>query len=59
MVGGVRLFDHLVATPAVLGNLTITQGVGVTHLRYPVVTRVPHSDGERQASGPAEGSARE
>ena len=33
---GVRLFDHLAATPAVLGNPTVTQGVGVTHLRYPV-----------------------
>src|SRR6478609_69072 len=34
--GGVRLFDHLAKTPAVLGNPTVTQGVGVTHLRYPV-----------------------
>jgi dihydrofolate reductase len=33
---GVRLFDHLARTPAVLGNPTVTQGVGVTHLRYPV-----------------------
>ena len=33
---GVRLFDHLAATPAVLGNPTVTPGVGVTHLRYPV-----------------------
>ena len=33
---GVRLFDHLDATPAVLGDPTVTQGVGVTHLRYPV-----------------------
>lgn len=33
---GVRLFDHLAATPAVLGNPTVTAGVGVTHLRYPV-----------------------
>ena len=33
---GVRLFDHLAATPAVLGDLTVTPGVGVTHLRYPV-----------------------
>ena len=33
---GVRLFDHLSATPAVLGNPIVTQGVGVTHLRYPV-----------------------
>ncbi len=33
---GVRLFDHLAATPAVLGNPKVIQGVGVTHLRYPV-----------------------
>jgi len=33
---GVRLFDHLSATPAMLGNPTVTQGVGVTHLRYQV-----------------------
>jgi dihydrofolate reductase len=33
---GVRLFDHLAAAPAVLGNPTVTAGVGVTHLRYPV-----------------------
>jgi dihydrofolate reductase len=33
---GVRLFDHLAATPVVLGNPTVTRGVGVTHLRYPV-----------------------
>jgi dihydrofolate reductase len=33
---GVRLFDHLEDTPAVLGNPTVTAGVGVTHLRYPV-----------------------
>ena len=35
---GVRLFDGLAGTPAVLGNPTATQGVGVTHLRYPVRT---------------------
>jgi dihydrofolate reductase len=35
---GVRLFDHLASTPAVLGNPTVTTGVGVTHLRYPVNT---------------------
>lgn len=34
---GVRLFDHLAGTPAVLGNPTVTAGVGVTHLRYPVL----------------------
>lgn len=33
---GVRLFDHLSGTPAVLGNPTVIAGVGVTHLRYPV-----------------------
>jgi dihydrofolate reductase len=33
---GVRLFDHLAGTPAVLGNPTVIAGVGVTHLRYPV-----------------------
>jgi dihydrofolate reductase len=33
---GVRFFDHLANTPAVLGNPRMIQGVGVTHLRYPV-----------------------
>ena len=33
---GVRLFDHLAGTPAVLGSPRSIQGVGVTHLRYPV-----------------------
>ena len=33
---GVRLFEHLAGTPAVLGNPTVVAGVGVTHLRYPV-----------------------
>ena len=33
---GVRLFDHLAVTPAVLGNPTVIPGFGVTHLRYPV-----------------------
>ena len=33
---GVRLFDHLADTPAVLGNPNVIQGVGVTHLRYPI-----------------------
>ena len=33
---GVRLFDHLAHTPAVLGNPTVVAGVGVTHLRYVV-----------------------
>lgn len=33
---GVRFFDHLAGTPAVLGNPMVVAGVGVTHLRYPV-----------------------
>jgi dihydrofolate reductase len=33
---GVRLFDHLSGTPCALGSPTAIQGVGVTHLRYPV-----------------------
>ena len=33
---GVRLFDHLEDMTAVLGNPTVVQGVGVTHLRYGV-----------------------
>jgi dihydrofolate reductase len=33
---GVRLFDQLAGTPAFVGNPTVIQGVGVTHLRYPV-----------------------
>ena len=33
---GIRLFDGLVGTPARLGDPTVIQGVGVTHLRYPV-----------------------
>ena len=33
---GVRLFDRLAGTPALLGNPTVIPGVGVTHLRYPV-----------------------
>ncbi|HEX7151333.1 MAG TPA: dihydrofolate reductase family protein [Thermoanaerobaculia bacterium] len=36
---GVRLFDHLAGAPAVLGSPTAIQGVGVTHLRYPVRSR--------------------
>jgi dihydrofolate reductase len=34
---GVRLFDNLANTPAVLGNPSVVAGVGVTHLRYPVL----------------------
>jgi dihydrofolate reductase len=33
---GIRLFDGLAGTPAVLGNPTVVRGVGVTHLRYGV-----------------------
>ena len=33
---GVRLFEGIAGTPAFLGNPTVTAGVGVTHLRYPV-----------------------
>ena len=33
---GIRLFDNLARTPSVLGNPRVIQGVGVTHLRYPV-----------------------
>ncbi len=36
---GVRLFDHLEHTPSVLGDPTVVAGVGVTHLRYPVLQR--------------------
>ncbi len=34
---GISLFDNLAGTPIVLGNPTVVQGVGVTHLRYPVL----------------------
>ncbi|MEV8377355.1 dihydrofolate reductase family protein [Kribbella sp. NPDC056861] len=33
---GVRLFDHLATTPAILGDPIVMAGVGVTHLRYAV-----------------------
>ena len=33
---GVRLFDRLTDTPAVLGSPMVIAGVGVTHVRYPV-----------------------
>lgn len=36
---GVRLFDHLEQTQITLGNPTTVQGVGVTHLRYPVLKK--------------------
>ncbi len=33
---GIRLFDQLKRTPAMLGDPAVIQGVGVTHMRYPV-----------------------
>lgn len=42
---GVRLFEHLAGTPAMLGDPTVTAGVGVTHLRYPVLTAAPGGTG--------------
>jgi hypothetical protein len=36
---GIRLFDRLAGTPRVLGNPVVKAGVGVTHLRYPLVKR--------------------
>lgn len=33
---GVRLFDNLADAPLVLGDPSVVQGVGVTHLRYPI-----------------------
>ena len=33
---GIRLFEHLADTPVVLGDPKVVDGVGVTHLRYPV-----------------------
>lgn len=33
---GVRLFDRLAVAPTVLGDPSVVQGAGVTHLRYPV-----------------------
>lgn len=39
---GARLFDHLAATPAVLGNPTVITGAGVTHLHYLVRTSTFH-----------------
>ncbi|UKA63242.1 dihydrofolate reductase family protein [Arthrobacter sp. FW306-04-A] len=34
---GIRLFDRLVNAPIALGNPTVVEGVGVTHLNYPVL----------------------
>jgi dihydrofolate reductase len=36
---GIPLFDHLAGTPYSLGSPSAIQGVGVTHLRYPVLSR--------------------
>lgn len=33
---GIRLFDHLDSSRAILGNPAVIVGAGVTHLRYPV-----------------------
>jgi dihydrofolate reductase len=40
---GIRLFDHLARTPAKLGNPKVIAGVGVTHLRYPVMKATSES----------------
>ncbi len=42
---GVRLFDRLSGTPAVLGNPAVIAGVGVTHLRYPLHNALSHRRG--------------
>ncbi|MDQ0031899.1 dihydrofolate reductase family protein [Arthrobacter bambusae] len=34
---GIRLFDRLESAPLTLGNPTVVEGVGVTHLSYPVL----------------------
>lgn len=34
---GIRLFDRVGNAPVTLGNPTVVEGVGVTHLRYPVL----------------------
>ncbi|MDB5106336.1 MAG: Dihydrofolate reductase [Fibrobacteres bacterium] len=36
---GIRLFDRLAGTPMVLGNPKVIQGIGVTHVRYPVLKK--------------------
>ncbi|MBP0905036.1 dihydrofolate reductase family protein [Mariniflexile gromovii] len=36
---GVRLFEHLANIPYELGNPTVISGLGVTHLRYPVINK--------------------
>lgn len=36
---GVRFFERLANTPYVLGNPTVISGIGVTHLRYPVIKK--------------------
>lgn len=39
---GVRLFEKLDRSPALLGNPRVIQGAGVTHLRYPVRAATEH-----------------
>ncbi|MHC6219148.1 dihydrofolate reductase family protein [Arthrobacter sp. MMS24-S77] len=34
---GIRLFDRVENAPVTLGNPTVVEGVGVTHLNYPVL----------------------
>jgi dihydrofolate reductase len=36
---GIRLFDRVENAPLTLGNPTVVEGVGVTHLSYPVLGR--------------------
>ncbi len=48
---GVRLFDHLTGTPANLGDPTVTPGVWVTHLRYPVRKPSPYPPLPRASPG--------
>ena len=36
---GIPLFSHLAGTPHKLGSPRVIQGVGVTHMRYPVLPR--------------------
>ena len=40
---GVRLFDHLAKTPAVLGNPRVVTGIGGSHLRFPCTRSRPRS----------------
>jgi hypothetical protein len=36
---GVRWFDNLAKAPVHLGNPTVIEGNGVTHLAYPITTK--------------------